>query len=176
MADRIDGYAKAIYELASAEGELARVEREFSLIARSVETSTDLRQALTDPSLPIDRKQGILERLIGGRAAPLTTHVVDLVVSQGRASEMAAVASRLAEHVARSAGKQVAEVRTAVELDDATISRLTTALSQATGRDVEVRTVVDPSVLGGVVARVGDGVVDGSVKKRLESLRSAVTR
>ncbi len=175
MSDRIDGYAKAVYELATAEGELGRVERELTQVARSVETSAELRQALTDPALPIDRKQGIIDRLIGGRAAGLTTNIVQLMISQGRVSEMTGVAERLAEHAASAVGKQVAEIRTAIELDAATIARLSSALSRATGRELEVRTIVDPSVMGGVVARVGDTVFDGSVKKRLESLRQAVS-
>lgn len=175
MSDRVDGYARAIYELATAEGELGRVERELSQVARSIEGSNELRQALTDPSLPADRKQGIVERLIGGKASEVTADVVDLVVGRGRTSEMSAIAARLAEYAASSAGKELAEIRTAVELDDATTARIAAALSRATGRELDVRTIVDPTLVGGVVARVGDAVFDGSVKKRFDSLRQAVT-
>lgn len=174
MADRIDGYAKAIFELAGAEDELARVDRELSAVARSIETSAELRQTLTDPSLPSDRKQAIVDKLMGGRVSPLTMRIVDLIIGQGRVSEMPAVVARLAEYAANTAGKAIAEIRTAVELDEATVKRLSEALSRATGRELDVRTVVDPSVIGGVVARVGDTVFDGSVRKRLDSLRRAV--
>jgi F-type H+-transporting ATPase subunit delta len=100
--------------------------------------------------------------------------MLQLVVSQGRASDIPAIAERLAGRAADSAGKQIAEVRSAIELDEATIDRLAAALAKATGREVEVRAVVDPSVVGGIVARIGDTVIDGSVKRRLESLRTAV--
>ena len=65
---------------------------------------------------------------------------------------------------------------TAFELDDATVQRLAEALSRATGKQVEVKTVVDPSLVGGVVARVGDTVIDGSLRHRLEGLRQALQR
>lgn len=174
MADRIDGYAAALFELAQAEGELSKVEREFYTIARSFATSPELRDSLIDPKIPLERKQGIIDDLVGGRASGVTVNLLNLVVGQGRASDIPAIAERLAGRAAASVGKQVAEVRSAIQLDDATVKRLAAALAKATGHEVEVRTVVDPSVLGGIVARVGDTVIDGTVKRRLESLRTAV--
>lgn len=174
MADRIDGYAAGLFELAQAEGELSKVEREFYTIARSFATSPELRDSLIDPKIPLERKQGIIDDLVGGRASGVTVNLLNLVVGQGRASDIPAIAERLAGRAAASVGKQVAEVRSAIQLDDATVKRLAAALAKATGHEVEVRTVVDPSVLGGIVARVGDTVIDGTVKRRLESLRTAV--
>lgn len=174
MADRIDGYAAAIFELAQGEGELARVERELYALARSVESSPELREALTDPRLPAERKQSVVGDLVGGRASELTINLVSLVIAQGRASELPAIADRLAERAARSGGRDVAEVRSAIELDAATVERLAAALARAVGNPVEVRTIVDPTVMGGVVARVGDVVIDGSVRSRLQSLRTAL--
>ena len=68
----------------------------------------------------------------------------------------------------------MAEIRSAVELDDETVRRLEAALGRATGKQIEAKVVVDPSVVGGIVARVGDTVIDGSVRRRLETLRHAL--
>lgn len=174
MSDRIDGYAAAIFEIARAEGELSRVEQEFYAIARSLESSRELRDALTDPHLPSDRKLSIVDDLVGGRASQVTQNLVGLVVAQGRAGELGAIADALASAAAASVGKQVAEVRSAIELDEETIERLTGALSRAAERPVEIKTVVDPSVVGGIVARVGDTVIDGSIRRRLDSLRQVM--
>lgn len=176
MTDRIDGYAAAVFELARAEGELARVEQEFYTLARALEDAGDLREALTDPRLPQDRKQSVVDDLVGGRASQVTVNLISLVVSQGRAGDLPAIADQLAAKAAASKGKEVAEVRTAIPLDDDTVARLTTALEKAVGREVEVKTVVDPSVLGGVLARVGDTVIDGTVRRRLESLRQTLQK
>ncbi|MFQ5524544.1 MAG: ATP synthase F1 subunit delta, partial [Acidimicrobiia bacterium] len=162
------------FTLARAEGELERAEYELRTVAQAFEESAELRSALTDPLLPVDRKQAIIDEIIGGRASSLTVSLVDLIVAQGLARELPTIAKALSETAAASRQKALAEVRSAVPLDDQTVSRLAAALSRATGRDVEVKVIVDPSVIGGVVARVGDTVIDGSIARRVETLRQAV--
>jgi F-type H+-transporting ATPase subunit delta len=75
---------------------------------------------------------------------------------------------------AADANKEVAEVRSAVELSDDQKQRLVTALQAATGKQVELKVIIDPTVLGGIVAQVGDTVIDGSVKTQLQQLQSAI--
>jgi F-type H+-transporting ATPase subunit delta len=172
--DRINGYAQGIFEMARAEGNLERVEDELLSVARAVETAPELRSNLTDPQLPLDKKQGIIDELLAGRASSLTVGVIQLLVGQGRASELPAIATAVAAAAAASRDKELAEVRSAVPLDDETVERIAAALGRATGRTVEVKVVVDPDLIGGVVARVGDTVIDGSIAKRMDSLRQAV--
>lgn len=174
MAERTEGYAAAIFELARAEGELARVEQELHAIARAIGASTDLRSALTDPALPIERKQGVLDQLLEGRASRTTVSLIGLMANQNRLGDLAEIADHLSERSAASKGKKVAEVRSAYELDEATVQRLAAALAKQAGGPVEVRTVVDPDIMGGIVARVGDVVIDGSVRRHLESLRQTL--
>jgi len=176
VSDRIDGYAKAIVELARAEGELDRVETELYSVARAMESSRELRDTLTDGRIPYDRKKAIVDDLVGGRAASVTVNAISLVVAQERASDLPAIADRLTGMAAATAGKEVAAVRSAVPLDDATVARLAAALTKATGTPVEVRVVVDPSLMGGIVAQVGDTVFDGSVRRRLDTLKTALAR
>jgi F-type H+-transporting ATPase subunit delta len=172
--DPISGYARGIFQIASAEGVLDRVEGEFLAVARAFEASPELRSSLTDSQLPPEKRQGIIDDLIGERASSLTLGLVQLVVGQDRVSDLPAIADAISEAAASSRDKVLAEVRSAVPLDHETISRLTSALGRATGKQVEVRVVVDPSVIGGIVARVGDTVVDGSLAKRFDSVRQAV--
>lgn len=174
MAERTAGYASAIYELARAEGDLARVEGELATIARAIDESADLRSSLTDPALPLDRKRAIIDDLIGGRASRTTGVVISMVTGLNRMGELGEIAKRLSELSAASVGKKLAEVRSAFQLDDATVQRLAAALEKQTGTPVEVRTVVDPSIVGGIVTRVGDTVIDGSVRSQLESLRQSL--
>ena len=173
---RIDGYAAAIFEVAKAEGELERVGDELFRIARAFESSSELRAALTDPRLPLERKQGIVDDLLGGKTSSLAVNLVNFVVGVGMTSDLPAIADRLAERAAAERNKVLAEVRTAVELDDETIGRLGESLSRATGKDVEVKTVVDPSIVGGIVAKVGDIVIDGSLSNRMQELRETLNR
>jgi F-type H+-transporting ATPase subunit delta len=174
LEDRIVGYANGILELARAEGEVERVENELFDIAQALDKSAELRSSLTDPQLPIERKQAVIEELLGGRATPLTVGLIQFIISQGRISELPEMARAVAERAAETRSKALAEVRSAVPLDDKTVERLAAALSKATGKKVEVKVIVDESVIGGIVARIGDTVIDGSIARRMDSLRQAL--
>lgn len=176
MADaRVRGYAAAIFEMARGEGVMERVENELFRVARALEGADDLKEALSDHRLPMVRKQGVIDDLLGARAHQLTTAFVSFAVGLGRAGDLAAIADEFTARSAAARGRAVAEVRSAIPLDEATVDRLARGLATRIGNQVEVRVVVDESILGGLVARVGDTVIDGSVRKRLERLRETVT-
>jgi F-type H+-transporting ATPase subunit delta len=170
--DRISGYAAGILAMARAEDILPRVESELYEFSRQIEASPELRATLGDPQLPLERKRSVVSDLLGGRASSLTVGLVEFLLGQELASELGAIASSLAEQAAASRNRQLAEIRSAVPLEPDTVDRLAAALGRATGTTLEVRTVVDPSVVGGIVARVGDTVIDGSVASKLESFRN----
>jgi F-type H+-transporting ATPase subunit delta len=172
MTDRIDAYAGALFEVARAEGNLDEVEDELFRFARSLEGSDALRNALTDEMVPAAKRQAIVEDLLGGKASPTTAQLVSFVVGSGRGRDLPAIIAKLVERAAAQKQRAVAEVRSAIPLDDDQKHRLAAALANATGKQVEVKVVVDPSVLGGIVATVGDTVIDGSVRTRLDQLKS----
>lgn len=172
--DRTEGYAAALVEIARAEGSLPQVENELFSFARSFEGSDELREALTDQSLPIERKMTIVEELLGPKASPLTVSLVNFVVSAGRARALPQIIDRVVERAAAERRHAVAEVRSAVELDAARKEKLAKALSDNLGLDVEVKVIVDPNVLGGLSARVGDTVIDGTVRHRLDQLKEGL--
>lgn len=171
--DRTLAYAEALFGVARAEGTLGEVEDELFRFSRTLQGSDELRDALTDPGIPASRRQQIVEDLLGGKASPTTVALVSLVVGTGRARELPAIIRELVEMSAAEANKAVAEVRSAVPLSDDQTERLAKVLGEATGRQVTVKVIVDPSVLGGVVAQVGDTVIDGSIRTRLDRLRKA---
>ncbi|HEX6132285.1 MAG TPA: ATP synthase F1 subunit delta [Actinomycetota bacterium] len=172
--DRIGGYATAIVAVADAEGVLAKVEDELYTFAKATETNPDLREAITDASLPVDNRTAIVREVIGERAHPVTVSLVSFLIEAGRARDISKVAEAVAAIAAERRSREVAEVRTAVPLSEAQRERLAAALSRATGREVEVKVVVDPTVVGGVVARVGDEVFDGSIASRLEDAKQVL--
>jgi F-type H+-transporting ATPase subunit delta len=171
MADRIDAYADALFGVARAEGVQAQVEDELFQFARALERSDELRNVLTDQAVPAEKRQAIVEDLLGQKASPVTTNLVGFVIGAGRARDLPGIVDRLVRRAADERQHEVAEVRSAVPLDDDQRTRLAEALSAATGKQVEVRVIVDPSVLGGLVATIGDTVIDGSVRHRLEQLK-----
>jgi F-type H+-transporting ATPase subunit delta len=173
MSDpRIEGYARALFEVARAEGTLDEVEDELFRFARSYESSDELRTALSDEQIPAAKRQAIVEDLLGGKATATTTQLVSMVIGAGRARELPAIVDRLVARASSSKNLEVAEVRSAVPLTADQQTRLAAALANATGKQVNLKVVVDPSVLGGLVATVGDTVIDGSVRTRLDQLKS----
>jgi F-type H+-transporting ATPase subunit delta len=169
---RIDGYAAALFEVARAEGTLDEVEDELFRFARSFESNDELRGTLTDEAIPAGRRQGIIEDLLGGRATSTTVQLISMVVGAGRARDLPAIVDRLVERAAAAKSLAVAEVRSAVPLSADQQDRLKAAVANATGKDVSLKVVVDPAVIGGLVATVGDTVIDGTVRTRLEQLKS----
>ncbi len=171
---RIEAYSTALLEVAKAEGTLDRVADELFRFARAVERNEQLRETLTNSLLPAELRQSIVEDILGTRASPLTTALVSFVVGAGRARDLVPIIDRVVERNAAEEQKQVAEVRSAIPLDDDQQSRLARALASALGKQVEVKVVVDPAVMGGLVARVGDTIIDGSVRHRLDQLREVL--
>ena len=171
--DRTLAYAEALFGVARAEGTLGEVEDELFRFSQTLQGNDELRDALTNPGIPASRRQQIIEDLLGGKASSTTVALVSLVVGTGRARDLPGIIRQLVEMSAAEANKEVAEVRSAIDLNDDQRKRLAEALGKATGKQVEVKVVVDPSVLGGLVAQVGDTVIDGSVRSRLDQLKNA---
>jgi F-type H+-transporting ATPase subunit delta len=173
MSDaRIEGYARALFEIARADGTLDEVEDELFRFARSYESSDALRNAITDEHVPLEKRQAIVEDLLDGKATPTTVQLVSMVVGSGRGRDLPAIVDSLVQRASSAKQLDVAEVRTAVALSDDQQARLKAALENATGKQLNLKAVVDPSVIGGVVATVGDTVIDDSVRTRIDQLKS----
>ena len=174
MAERskVDAFATAMLEVARVSGQLSGVEDDLFRFARTFEGSDDLRMALTDPQLPIERRISVIEQLMGDKALPDEHRARRRWWSRpARSAELPAIVGRFVELAASERDREVAEVRSAIPLDDAQIARLAEALGKATGKTIEVKVIVDPTVLGGIVARVGDTVIDGTVRHRIDEMK-----
>ncbi len=168
----IEGYARALFEVARAEGTLDEVEDELFRFARSYESSDALRNALTDEHIPAEKRQAIVEDLLGGKTTTTTVQLVSMVVGSGRSRDLPAIVDSLVARASSAKQLDVAEVRTAVALSDDQRARLKAALENATGKSLNLKTVVDPYVIGGVVATIGDTVIDDTVRTRIDQLKS----
>jgi F-type H+-transporting ATPase subunit delta len=171
---RVEAYAQAFSRVARAEQQGTAVEDDLFRFARALEANDELRGALGDRSVPVERRIAVVEELMGGTGVPVSVGLVSMVVGADRAVDLPAIVDRFLELSAEERRHDVAEVRAAVPLDDGLRERLAQALSDATGKQVEVKVVVDPSVLGGIVARIGDTVIDGTVRHRLEQLKERI--
>lgn len=171
--EKIQGYAQAILAVASAESNGAQVEDEIYRFSQVLQSSEELKSTLSDASIPSARRQQIVEDLLDGQVTQTTVALVSMVVAAGMGSDIKAIADRVVGLGAESRDKAVAEVYSVVDLSSDQQHRLAAALKSATGKDVEMKIIIDESVMGGLLVQIEDEVIDGTVRTRLKQLREA---
>lgn len=152
-----------------AQGQLESVEDELFRFGRIVAGDPELSLVLSDRAAPPKGKAELLERLLSGKVSPVTALLLRNVLTGSRVVQAETAIERLSEAASARRGRSVAFVTTAVALTSAQEQRLTQILGRLYGRAVGLQVIVDPDVLGGLIIRVGDEVIDGSVVHRLEA-------
>lgn len=163
--------AEAAMHAAEGEGALDEIEDELFRFARLLEREPALRAALTDPGFPNERKAALLQDLLGTRATPTTTRLVEIAVTRPRGGSLESKLEELSRLAAGRRSRYVARVRVAVPLSAGQETRLASSLARIYGREVQLQVEIDPSIIGGVEVRVGDEVLDGTVSHNLEQVR-----
>jgi len=162
--------------VAQADGSLDEVEDELFRFSRVVAQDPALRAVLTDRGLPDDRKTALLDGLLGERTRPETQRLVTSLVLAPRGRTLEDGLAEYGRLAAEIRERSVARVTSAIRLTDAQEERLAAALARTLGREVQLQVDVDPAVVGGLVVRVGDEVIDGTTKHHLRAARVALTR
>ena len=171
--EKIQGYAQAILAVASAESNGAQIEDEIYRFSQVLQSSEELKSTLSDASIPSARRQQIVEDLLDGQATQTTVALVSMIVAAGMGGDIKAIADKVVGLGAESRDKAVAEVYSVVDLSSDQQQRLAAALKSATGKDVEMKVIIDESVMGGLLVQIEDEVIDGTVRTRLKQLREA---
>lgn len=177
LVDAVEVLAvQAAFLVAEADGTLDDVEDELFRFSRIVARDSTLRAVLTDRGLDNERKSALLAGLLGDRARPETLRLVTSLVTAPRGRTLEDGLAEYARLAAEIRERSVARVTTAVRLTEDQEGRLADALARTLGRQVQLQVDVDPAVLGGVLVRVGDEVIDGTTRHHLRAARVALTR
>lgn len=163
-------YATALYDAATDDGSVEAVERDLTALAQAIEGDAGLGIVLENPAIAVDTKRAILHEM-GEGAAPLVLRTIDVLIEHRRLALLGEVAEAFAERYRSEHNALAVQLTTAVAIDNATASTLEEQLTAATGSTISMERTVDPSIIGGVVLRVGDRVVDASLRRRLDLLR-----
>ncbi len=172
--ERLRGYSDWELESVTDPAEIDEIEDELFRLARIVEGSSELRHALADLEVPVERRVALLSELVSTKVQDATARLACYLVRAGRPRDIAGTFNYLAELAARERGRRVAHVRAALELSEDERNRLAAALGRIVRRPVELRVTIDSSVIGGIEVEVGDTVIDGTLRHRLEQLRETL--
>jgi F-type H+-transporting ATPase subunit delta len=164
-------YAEAAFEVAMRDGTLERWRTDLDLAAG---TAGDPRAlgVLANPAIPIQRRTAALDEMLGTRVSKEAANLVRLLLRRGRIEQLPRVAAEFRRLDDERQGITHATATSATELTPDEVRQLTARLEQSTGGRIALDVEVDPSLLGGLVVRVGDRLIDGSVRGRLERLRN----
>ncbi len=168
---RIAGYSQALLESIDGTGDLEIVESELFEFARIVESDSRLRKILSGLGSEAEQRKSLVASLLEGKTHALTLRITEFAASTDRLRDFVEVLDSVVERAAKLRNRRVAVIQSAAELTQGQIDQISAALARAMGVEVEMRTSVNPSLVGGVVAVVGDTVFDGSVRRRIEQLR-----
>jgi len=172
----VSAYAESLFRLASAEGVADRVEEELRELERLYQTNYELKEFINNPRIKAEGKKDALAELLGGKLSPVTLNHMYLIVDQDRGRMFPKMAEEYRRLASEARAKISAEVVTALPISDSVIAQIKDQLQKLTKKDVHIRSRVDESIIGGVVIRVGDKVLDGSVRNKLSQLKRQMER
>jgi F-type H+-transporting ATPase subunit delta len=170
-------YAAALFDVARKSGAEERVGEQLTAFAALVAGHTDLQRAVENPAIPVTAKKTLVAALVdaSGNVSAELKRTLLLLAERDRLGVLAEIASSYRERLMGHKHITAAEVTTAVPLSAEHRAALTAALQKAAGGQVTVTERVDPSIVGGVVARVGSVVYDGSIRHQLDRLRETLS-
>ena len=164
-------YAEAAFDIAQRDGTVDTWLLQLESIAAALSDPTVVRR-LEDPSVPVRDRQAALVALFGGEMLPQLSNLLGLVLRRRRLESVPTIAREFRRLYNRRAGIVEATATSAARLDEREVDALRRRIQQFAGGKVELELHVDPELLGGVQLRIGDLLIDGSVRGRLERLRS----
>jgi F-type H+-transporting ATPase subunit delta len=164
-------YARALLEMAQAENAVARVEEDLFRLRELLKSNPELLQFLKDSNIKREGKRQALSELFQGRVHPLVLNALLTLGDQDRASRVLAIIEEFSAVAASARETVTGFVTSAIALDDATIKKLTSELSRVTGKNVQLLQKVDPSILGGAIIQIGEQIIDGSLRRKLNQIK-----
>jgi len=166
-------YAKAVFGLGATE----RISADLRSLAKAMKESAELQTALNNPAIRRADRRKVLDALLAKvEAQPQTKSLVYLLLDGERLFALPDISRELEAMVQAKSNHVTAEVTSAKPLDATQLSQITAALEKLSGKKVDIVKKEDPNLLGGVVAKVGDKVYDGSLRTQLRTLRDELTK
>lgn len=165
-------YAKALFQLGNDEGQLSQLGTQLDGFSQTLKGSDELMSTLVHPAIPKSKREGILVKVLEKCGSSKTLlNFCKILMEKERIEHLPDISRELNVLIQDQEGRAEAHVLSAAALSASQLSQLTEKLEKLAGRKIDIETEVDPSLLGGVVATIGDMVYDGSIKTQLQKLQ-----
>lgn len=163
-------YAKAVLSLANEQNAAEAVNNDMKLIANTIADNTELAQVLKSAVVKSEAKQGVLEQVFA-QVNPLSKNLFGVLLTNKRADILEAIASKYSSLYDAQMGKEVATVTTAVPMTNDMEIKVLAKVKELTNKSVELHNIIDETILGGFILRVGDKQYNASIANKLNKLK-----
>jgi len=164
-------YAQSLLELANEKGEAEAVGQELETLRQLVDENPGFREILSNPSVSVEERARLLDGVFRGKLSPLVFNTLGVLNQKNRLGLLSQVAQGYDDLLGDQLGKVEVDITVARKLEPAQLETARTKISQALGRDAVIHQYVDDNVLGGAILRVGDKLIDASVRYQLQALK-----
>ena len=170
-------YAHSLYELAREQGHVESVEKDLNDFGRTLDESDDLKRLIRSPVFSAEEQLGAISEIVdkSGLGGALTGKFLKVVAQNRRLFAVEGMIRAYRDIASKARGEITADVTVAHELDQGQRDRLRSTLSDIAGKEVALETKVDPSILGGMIVRLGSRQIDTSLRSKLQSLKMNLT-
>ena len=168
-------YATALFDLAASEGAMAKYEEEVKVIVRALHDEPDFMGVLNNHKVTKENKISLVENVFTDKVSNPIVGLLVLLVKKGRQGDLLDVLEAFLERVKAESGITKAVITSAVPLTEAQLTAIKEKLEAGTKTKIEIETIVDTSIIAGLVIRVGDKVVDASIKGEMQTLKKQLS-
>lgn len=167
-------YAQALFDIASEQNLIDRLESDLRGVLETLDASRDLARVLYHPQVPAEVKKSILKEIFAGQVSPVILNFFGVVLDARREFFLKAIAEEYFRMANQTRNIVEVTVTSAVPVSSVQKVNLMNALAKMTGKEIRVHYQEDPEILGGLVIRIGDRIIDASVKRQLERIREQI--
>lgn len=164
-------YSEALFSLALEENRVDELEKELKTLCGLVDENPEFMEFLVTPKVSKEEKRSFVDSVLGDKFSQEIVNLTKVLIDKKRGSELWDIAEVFQHTVLTHRGMVAASAYTAVPLSDVELENLRAKLIQLTGKQISLDNIIDASVIGGIRLKVGDRVIDGSLKRRLEDLK-----
>lgn len=165
-------YATALFDIAFEKGAMVKFEEEARMILKVLTDEADYIKLLSHPSITEQQKIELVENAFMGKVADEFVALMALVVKKTRTEYLVSILEKFISMAEEASGILKATVTSAMPLTNQQLAQIKADMEQNTGKTIEIEAIIDASLIGGLIVRVGDKVVDGSIKGQMDALKS----